>query len=81
MLLQINNIRLDTSQVGGTYDETRKGFVQLEKPRVVLHFIRQIVQDLVRPRAGRPCGISCRDVTTIVLGQPFHQDLETVAPT
>ena len=80
MLLRINNIQLDTSQVGGTFDEARNGFITLEKPRVVLQFIRQVVQDLVRPRVGHACGVSCHDITTIVLGAPFHKDLETVAP-
>ena len=80
MRLRVDNIQLDTSQVGGTFSESLNGFITLEKPRVVLQFIRQIVQDLVVPRTGHTCSVSCRELTTLVLGAPFQKDLETVAP-
>ena len=80
MLLQIKNIEVDSSQVGGTYSEELGGYVTLNKPRVVLQFVRQIIRDLVRPRSDHVCGVSCREITTVILGAPFNENLGSVAP-
>ena len=80
MKLRVNNVQLDTSMVMGTYCEIKKGFVTLDKPSAVLSFIRQVVQDIVRPNPDHKCGVACRELTTIVLGAPFHKNLMAVAP-
>ena len=80
MKLRINNIQLDTSMVMGTFCERKNGFVTMDKPAAVLQFVRQVIQDLVRPNSDHVCGVSCREITTIVLGAPFHKNLLAVAP-
>ena len=80
MKLQIKNVQLDSSMVLGTYCEEKKGFITLDRPRVVLQFIQQVVRDLVRPNSQHKCGVSCRELTTVVLGAPFHKNLLAVAP-
>ena len=80
MKLRVNNVQLDTSMVMGTYCEIKKGYVTLDKPAAVLQFVRQIVRDLVRPNPDHVCSVACKEVTTIVLGAPFHKNLLSVAP-
>ena len=80
MKLRINNIQLDTSMVLGTYCEVKKDFVTLDKPVAVMQFIRHVIRDLVRPNSNHRCSVSCRELTTIVLGAPFHKNLREVAP-
>ena len=80
MKLRIENIQLDTSMVLGTYDESRQGYVTLDKPRAVLNFVKQVIRDLVRPNPNHECGVGCVTPSTVILGAPFHRNLLAVAP-
>ena len=80
LTLKIKKITTDTGMVLGSYDPDRDTYRTLDRPSALMHFVKAVVHNLVRPRSDHVCNVSCSEIVTVCLGAPHHPDLASAAP-
>ena len=80
MQVKIKRIEIDSEMVLGSFDNESNSYDTFNRPQAVKNFLYRVIEDIMVPNTLHRCSTACQEYVTLVLGSPFHEDLEAASP-